>query len=193
MNSHEFARRLMSDARKDWQNPEVILSRIGVQRGMAVVDLGCGPGYFSLPFASRVGATGLVYAVDSDPIMLNYLRDNIAKSKIEKRIVKIIKADVSSTSIPTRSADIVFFANVLHDLQDHQPFFEEVRRICKQTASVVDVDWKKTEMEDGPPLNIRLGKGETERILTNNGLEVVNQIEAGPYHYGFVCKLVSGP
>lgn len=181
----------MSEERKTWQDPELIMKSIGVQAGMTVADLGCGPGYFTVPFATLVGPGGLVYAVDADPIMLRYLQDNLDKSLIERRTVKIIQADISRTSIPRESCDLVFFANVLHDLQDHPLFFKEVRRISKPTASVVDVDWKKSDVEDGPPLSIRLSERETEHILTKNHLEIANQFEAGPYHYAFVCKLSS--
>ena len=179
----------MSNARKEWQNPDVILNRIGVESGMTVADLGCGPGFFTVPVASLVGANGLVYAVDADPIMVRYLQENISKSGIEKKRVKIMQADVSQTGIPAKSVDIAFFANILHDIQDRRSFFDEVKRICKPPALVIDVDWKKAQTGDGPPLDIRLSEEEAKLLFRANRLEVVKQVEAGPRHYAFVCKL----
>jgi len=181
----------MSTARKEWQNPDVILKAIGVERGMIVADLGCGPGFFTIPFVSMVGASGLVYAVDADPIMLRYLQENIIKFSVEQKSVQIVRADVSQTGIPAKSVNIAFFANILHDIQDRRLFFEEVKRICKPTAVVVDVDWKKAQTGDGPPLDIRLSEEEAKRLLTANRFDVVKQIEAGPHHYTLVCKLAS--
>ncbi len=35
--------------------------------GQTAADLGCGPGFFTVALADRVGPEGVVYAVDSDP------------------------------------------------------------------------------------------------------------------------------
>lgn len=75
METDEFARVLMSKERRERQNPEKIIKSVGVTRGMVVADLGCGPGFFTIPLALAVGKSGMVYAVDSDAGMLSYLRD----------------------------------------------------------------------------------------------------------------------
>jgi hypothetical protein len=77
----------------------------------------------------------------------------------------------------------------LHDIQDRRSFFDEVKRICKPPALVIDVDWKKAQTGDGPPLDIRLSEEEAKLLFRANRLEVVKQVEAGPRHYAFVCKL----
>jgi ubiquinone/menaquinone biosynthesis C-methylase UbiE len=136
----EIAKYLMSDARKKRQNPEIILNSLSVKKGMTLADLGCGLGFFTIPLAELTGETGLVYVVDSDPTMLSHLRDNIAKSGVHRNIIKIINSDVTETGIPKNSVDIAFFANMLHDIYDKTAFFEEIKRICKPTASVIDVD-----------------------------------------------------
>ncbi len=177
----EIAKFLMSDARKNGQNPEIILKSLSVKKGMTLADLGCGPGFFTIPLAELTGETGLVYAVDSDPTMLHYLRENIFRSNFG-HIIKIISGDVSHTDIPAKSVEIAFFANMLHDIEDRKAFFEEVKRICKPTADVVDVDWKKTQTERGPPLNIRLNEEDATHILIENGFTVISKIDAGPTH-----------
>ena len=83
---------------------------------------------------------------------------------------------------------MAMIANVLHDVADRKAFLKEVKRICKSKATVVDIDWKKAEMEFGPPLEIRLAESESRRILSKNGLAVSRRVEAGPYHYGLVSS-----
>jgi ubiquinone/menaquinone biosynthesis C-methylase UbiE len=142
-NPNDRAKFLMSDERKKWPDPETILKSIGIKKGMIIADLGSGPGFFTIPMAQIAGETGVVYAVDSNQAMLNSLKENIAKLNVNKRIVKIIESDVCHTGIPKESVDIVFFANVLHEVDDRKAFFQEVKRISKSTAHVVDIDWKK--------------------------------------------------
>jgi len=45
-----------------------------VQRGQLVVDLGCGPGYFTIALAEAVGPSGKVFAIDVDKKALDHLR-----------------------------------------------------------------------------------------------------------------------
>ncbi|MDG6909124.1 MAG: class I SAM-dependent methyltransferase [Nitrososphaerota archaeon] len=186
MERDEFARILMSEERRKRQDPLKLMEAAGIRPGMTVADLGCGPGFFTLPLASRVGSRGLVYAVDADPVMLKHLRNNIEESKADLGRIKILEADVSETGIPARSVDAVLFANVLHDIDDKKAFLGEVTRICKARAMVIDVDWKKIKQEIGPPFGMRLAEAETKKIMSEAGLEVTKALDAGPHHYGLV-------
>jgi len=165
----ERAKFFMSDARKEWHNPQIVLGAIGIKKGMKLADLGSGPGFFTIPMAQITGETGLVYAVDSNQTMLSSLKENVAKSGLNQRIIKIIESDVTRTGIAEESVDIVFFANVLHEVEDRKSFFQEVRRISKSTARIVDVDWKKIQTEHGPPLKERLSEDEAKQVLSENG------------------------
>lgn len=188
METDEFAERLMSEERREWQDPEQVIKRIGIRGGMVVADLACGPGFFTIPIAGKVGEEGKVYAVDSDDRMLDHLRANLKRSRVAQGMVKAITADVSDTGIPARSVDVALFANILHDLDDSAAFLREVKRICKNDSIVVDIDWQKIHTEHGPPFEIRLTKEESTRILSRNGLKVTRTIDAGAFHYGLVCK-----
>ena len=51
-----------------------------VKKGQVVADLGCGPGYYTLPLAECVGPEGKVYAVDLDKKCIRALEKKAAKS-----------------------------------------------------------------------------------------------------------------
>jgi|SRR5665647_2369538 len=179
---------LMSKERKQQHNPQTILNEVGATKGMTMADLGSGPGFFTIPMAQMTGETGLVYAIDSEQTMINGLKINIAKSEVNPNIIKIVKSDVCHSGIPKASVDLVLFANVLHEVEDKKAFFQEVRRISKPSAYVVDVDWKKVQTEYGPPFKERLSEDEANRVLAENGFSVIKQIDIGPYHYEIICK-----
>jgi ubiquinone/menaquinone biosynthesis C-methylase UbiE len=182
---------LMSEERKQWHNPEIILKFAGATKGMTIADLGSGPGFFAIPMAQIAGEKGLVYAVDTNQNMLNSLKDNIVKSGVNPKVIKIVNTDVCHTGIAKESVDLVLFANVLHEVDDRKAFFQEVKRISKITAYIVDVDWKKIKTEHGPPLESRLSEDEVNQILSESGFTVVKQTDAGPYHYEIIAKLSS--
>ena len=190
-NHSNRAKFLMSEERKLWHNPETILKFAGATKGMTMADLGSGPGFFTIPMAQITGEKGLVYAVDSNQNMLDNLKENIAKSGVNPKVIKIVKNDVCHTRIPNESVDLVLFANVLHEVADRKAFFREVKRISKITALIIDVDWKKIQTEHGPPLESRLSEDEANQILSESGFKVVKQTDAGLYHYELIAKLSS--
>ena len=70
--------------RRQWQDPEQILSSIGVEPGMVFIDIGCGDGYFALPAARKVGPRGKVYANDIDPGAIERLRIQAEKEGLDQ-------------------------------------------------------------------------------------------------------------
>ncbi len=60
----ELAHSLDSRVRRWLQNPQKILSPF-VSEGMTALDVGCGPGFFSIELARLVGPEGKVIAWDS--------------------------------------------------------------------------------------------------------------------------------
>jgi ubiquinone/menaquinone biosynthesis C-methylase UbiE len=153
MDSDEFAKLLMSPERKEWQDPEEIVDQINVVEGSSVVDLGSGPGYFTIPFSKRLGPKGKIYAVDQDPVILQHLTNQLDGASSNRASVILAESDVTNTEISKHSIDLVFFANLLHDLKDPKKFFDEVKRILKDNGRLVDIDWQKMETNEmGPPL-----------------------------------------
>ena len=55
---------LLSEERGLLAPPEGLLSAAGANAGSTVVDVGCGPGFFTIAAAHLVGPAGHVYAVD---------------------------------------------------------------------------------------------------------------------------------
>ena len=184
-----FCQGTASHERYEWQNPDKIIKEIVIKPGATVADLACGPGFFTVPMARLVGTSGRVYAVDSSKVMLDYLRSNLSRSRVPEKIVEIIESDVMNPRIPSGSADIVFFANILHVLDAKKKFLKEVKRISKNSGLVVDIDWKKTENGFGPPIEIRLSEEDARGILEASGFEVVKSIYSGPFHYGLICSI----
>ncbi|MDR3600477.1 MAG: methyltransferase domain-containing protein [Desulfosporosinus sp.] len=68
--------------RRLFQNPHKILER-HIQKGMTIVDLGCGPGFFSIAAAELVGAKGKVIAVDLQEGMLSKVSNKIKGTKMK--------------------------------------------------------------------------------------------------------------
>lgn len=77
---------LDSRLRRMVQNPAKILAPF-IREGMTVLDLGCGPGFFTIDMAQLVGTTGRVLAVDLQQGMLARLAAKISSSGLAERVV----------------------------------------------------------------------------------------------------------
>src|SRR5437764_4135140 len=61
---------------------ELLLREARPQPGERVLDVGCGPGATSFPFAAAVGPTGTVTAADISEPMLGLLRQRVAEREV---------------------------------------------------------------------------------------------------------------
>lgn len=96
-----------------------------VRAGNAVLDVGCGPGFFTVPMARLVGDRGRVYAVDIQPAMLARTERRAARAGVLDR-VRTVLADRRSLRLPER-ADFALVFWVAHEVEDPGRFFAEIR------------------------------------------------------------------
>lgn len=105
------------------QNPKKILDSL-IRPGMTVMDVGCGPGYFTVPIAEMVGDAGRVIAVDVQKEMLDLISDKIRGLDVERRIVLHL-CEPSHIGVAER-LDFVLAFYMVHEVPDARTFLEEV-------------------------------------------------------------------
>lgn len=135
----ELAPSLDTRVRRWLQNPRSILAPF-VREGMTVLDLGCGPGYFTVELARLVGPTGKVIAADLQEGMLNELRNKIRGAEIESRIT-CVRCDRDSHNV-TESVDFVLAFYVVHEVPDKIALFRQVRAILREHGRFLLVEPK---------------------------------------------------
>jgi ubiquinone/menaquinone biosynthesis C-methylase UbiE len=176
-------RRFLADdpERRRWQDPEQILSSIGLREGMVFVDMGCGEGYFAIPAARRVKNYGKVYAVDISAESVERLRAQAEEEGLKNLVSQVGEAE--TTRFCEGCADIVFFGIDLHDFRDPVAVLKNAKLMLGPQGRLVDLDWKDQPMEMGPPLGIRFSIGKASHLIESVGLRILDVQEAGPYHY----------
>jgi ubiquinone/menaquinone biosynthesis C-methylase UbiE len=172
---------LDSPERMQFLDPGKIFDIIGLEKEMVFADLGCGTGYFSIPASSRVKE---VIVLDVQHEMLDILRNKIRKEGIKN--IWTILSEESSIPLPDGSVDVLFMANVFHELEDKTLILREVKRVLAIRGKLVIIDWKKMEMDFGPPLEERLTEEEVISVCKKNGFEVRVKKAAEPYNYVLV-------
>ncbi len=164
--------------------PRDLLTRAGLREGMVVADVGCGPGFFTLPAAQLVGPAGRVYAIDIRREMLEIVQDKARDAGLLK--IETVLGEESGIPLSDQVAQVVLLAFVLHEAVDPGAFTREVARILAPGGNLLLLEWKKEEMPAGPPVRDRITPEEAEMRLTSAGLRIVDRFEPNAYHYGLI-------
>jgi len=170
--------RLLSGKRIREVRPRQFLLEAGLGRGHVFVDVGCGPGFFTLPAARIVGAKGRAYAVDTEPLMLTELK----KRRPPANVQCIVSAE-SDLPLSDNISDFILLAYVLHEAEDKTAFVLELKRLLKPGAKLLILDWKKKNEAEGPPVEDRLTIKEVKALLKEAGLVRVKSAPLSPSHY----------
>jgi len=133
----ERAGSLDTGIRRWVQDPQKIL-RPYIKDGMTVLDLGCGPGFFSLDMAKMVGKSGRVIASDLQEGMLQKLRDKIRGTTLEEQIF-LHKCEASKIRL-SAEVDFILAFYVVHEMPDQEVFFNEIRSLLKPYGQVLIVE-----------------------------------------------------
>ncbi|VVB86952.1 Putative arsenite methyltransferase [uncultured archaeon] len=164
--------------RAQFLNPGNIIEKLKLTGEMVIADLGCGTGFFSIPVSKRVKK---VFALDIQQEMLDILGNKIEKEKITN--IETILSEESSIPLSDKSVDIILMVNVFHELEDKVSLLKEVKRVLNRKGRLVIIDWKKMEMDFGPPFEERLSEKDVIEICHGNGFTFLERSNAGPYNY----------
>jgi ubiquinone/menaquinone biosynthesis C-methylase UbiE len=134
-----LARSLDNRIRRMIQNPETILSPYAT-KGMTALDVGCGPGFFSITLAGLVGDSGRVIAADLQAGMLDKLRNKITGTELENRIqLHLCKPDRIGLQ---EQSDFILSFYMVHEVPDKAGFFKELFSILKPGGKFLLVEPK---------------------------------------------------
>lgn len=117
------------------RNPYKILNRAGLKPGQKVLEVGCGPGFFTIPAANIVGEKGIVYAIDTHPLAIERVNNKIRKAGIKN--VKPILANASETGLPDRSIELAFMFGLPYIAGGLDNVLTELYRIFKPGGILV--------------------------------------------------------
>ena len=172
---------LLAPERRSLLDPAHVLELLPIAEDQTVADVGCGPGYFSIPLGHHL-TTGRLYAFDVQEEMVRAAAKNVKEAGLTNVEVQLS----SEHSIPTAtsSLDGVFFAFALHEVEGPLPTFVAMLRDRLRPGGWLAVlDWKKEEMEECPPLHERLTEDEVRDIGEASGMTFTSAIPLNPKQY----------
>jgi ubiquinone/menaquinone biosynthesis C-methylase UbiE len=117
-----------------FRDPYEVLKIAGLESGQKVLEVGCGPGFFTIPAARIVGEKGSVQALDISPLAVQRVQQKIEKEGMTN--VETILADAAQTGLPDQSFDLIFVFGLAHPIGDLRNILTELHRLLKPAGTL---------------------------------------------------------
>ena len=150
--------------------PDYVWDKLNKEEVDVFIEIGAGSAFFSVAFL-QYAKPSKIYACDVSEVMINWIKENIVP-----KFPNIIPIKTEEYSIPLAdaTADLVFMINLHHELDNPALTLEEAYRLLKPGGNIFIVDWKKKEMNEGPPIKIRCLPEHVMEQLVKSGFKNVH-------------------
>jgi ubiquinone/menaquinone biosynthesis C-methylase UbiE len=106
-----------------------IVENSKVQKGMIVLDAGCGPGRVTIPIAQKVGPGGKVVAMDLQEGMLKKAQEKAANAQLNN--IQFLRAGLGENRLEPSKFDRVVLVTVLGEIPGQQAAMKELFEALK--------------------------------------------------------------
>ena len=180
----DLIERFESPERDAYQQPQKVLEFLGDIQGKTIMDIGAGSGYFSVRLAEK-GAT--VIAADVDDEFQGFLKDRIQNNNLQN--IETRKIPFDSPNLKEEEADIVLIVNTYHHIENRPEYFAKVKKGTKPNGELVIIDFYKSDIPVGPPLDHKLPIDIVINELKKAGYTSFDiDVELLPYQYVIKAK-----
>lgn len=170
-------------------DPAAIVDQLSIGAGNKVADFGCGSGFFSFEFAKRVGAEGMVYALDILPSALEAVASRAKVLNLTNITTKRANLERDNGSgLAPQSIDWVVTKDILFQNKHKDVMLREVARVLKPGGHALLMEWSPTETLVGPEAELRISPEQLRTLVEAAHLVVEKELNVGGFHYAFVVK-----
>lgn len=111
------------------KNPYRLLESAGLRSGQKVLEVGCGPGFFTIPAAKMVGEKGLIYAIDVNQRAIKRIEEKKRKYGIDN--IRPILGNAANSGLEDNSFDLAFVFGLRYIAGGLGNLVSEMQRILK--------------------------------------------------------------
>lgn len=158
---------------------DYIWDKLDLEKSDVLVEIGAGTAYFSIAFLKQTKASE-IKACDLSNVMIDWMKENVVPNYPN---IHPVKTEEDSIPLDDNIADLVYTINLHHELDNPNETIKESHRILKPGGKIFIVDWKKENMTQGPPEEIRYSPENVKKQLQQSDFNNVNIFDKLPMHF----------
>lgn len=116
---------------------KLVISRMKIEKGMNVLDLGCGTGQGTIDIALKLEGTGNVIGIDLSEKMIEQAKKKLTDFKYDN--VKFTAGSAGSIEHQDYF-DYIFSTNAFHHFENKESIFKKIRQSLKQNGVFIVQD-----------------------------------------------------
>jgi ubiquinone/menaquinone biosynthesis C-methylase UbiE len=172
--------RMLRPERVETLDPFRVLSHCPLTPRDVVADIGCGPGYFTLPLAKFL-IHGKVVAMDTSDEMVEACKGRMDAARLGN--VDVLKCSEYEFPVDPANMDGLFISVTLHHPEDRVRFLTAANEMLKPGGWCFIIEWQPHETESGPPQEVRITTDQLKQIAVDSGLKVQSSINLNEDYY----------
>jgi len=168
------------------ERPDLVLAALDLKPGMKVADIGAGSGYYSSRMAERVGKSGIVYAVDVQPEMIDILRLQMKQQRVSN--VEAIVGTETDPQLPPGALDLAIMVDVYHEFEYPYEMLAAIVKALKPGGRVVFVEFRGSDPEVPIKAVHTMTEAQVKKEAAVQPLEWVKTVGGLPWQHVIVFR-----
>jgi ubiquinone/menaquinone biosynthesis C-methylase UbiE len=158
----KYAFTLLIPIRNIFLSPKKLIKRLDLEDGHTVLEIGPGPGYFSVKIAKTL-KNGKLVLLDIQQEMLDFAKKRLKKRKIEN--VEYMLCNGVNFDLENESFDRVLMVTVIGEIENKRDYLREIHRVLKNDGLL-----SISELAGDPD---KLNKEDLKSLVSSNGFEEI--------------------
>lgn len=172
---------LTRESRDREEDCNKLLRELKLQPGQTICDMGCGNGFYTMRIAKRIGAKGVIYAVDIQPEMLSMLSERAKADRVHN--IKLLLGTVVDPQLPAESCDMILCVDVYHEFSHPEQMLAAMRKALKPAGRLVLVEFRAEDPQVPIKPEHKMSKEQVLKELPPNGFKLVQEFDGLPWQH----------
>jgi SAM-dependent methyltransferase len=173
--------------RVNWQNPDMVLKKMGDIKGKTIADIGIGTGYFAFRIVKNGGN---VIGIDIEQRFLDYIEErksDLPQDLSNNIVTRLTKPD--DPNLNPQEVDWVLIVNTYYILDNRVMYLKKIREGLKSGGKILVVDFKKGDIPVGPTDDEKVPLNQALEELKAAGFRIIDSdMESLQYQYIIVAQ-----